>query len=281
VLNTLAYNISTRAGRYTTPDVRTKNVELPGRHGTLRVRRKRYQQGQFVLNMWVKGANPDGSIPDSFNNLNRRLFQENLDTLMQIFTRKSGLLDIRQTLPDGSVRQCFGEVLAVIDPQSKSVQPMAVFSVAITVPAVFWQDLNPVTYQSSFTLGTNTTLTLTPFLGATAPMSDLVWTITGACTSPKVQMIENGAPLEVDTWMQYNGSVPSTKKLTVDAGAWSVTGDIGFTVSTANLVHVGDSAFMTLEPGPNITAPQVVWTASGVDANTSLKVVGRRKYVVV
>lgn len=281
VLNTLAYNISTRGGRYTTPDVRTKNVEIGGRHGTQRVRSKKFQQGMFTLSMWVRGANEDGSIPDNSDGLSKRIFQNNLDVLLQTFTRKSGLLDIRQTLPDGTIRQCFGEVLAVIDPQSKSVQPMAAFSVAITIPSAFWQDLNPITYTSPAGLTASQTLTLSPFIGATAPMEDLVWTIMGAATNAKVQALENSLPLEVDTWMQYTGTVPTTKNLIVDSGLWSVTGSVGFSPSTANLVHMGSAAFMSLQPGPLNTAPQVAWSASGVDSHTQLMVTGRRKYVAV
>lgn len=281
VLNTLAYNISTRAGRYTTPDVRTKNTELGGRHGTLRVRGKKFQQGLFTLSMWVRGANEDGSIPDNSDGLSRRIFQNNLDILMQTFTRKSGLLDIRQTLPDGTIRQCFGEVLAAVDPQSKSVQPMAVFTVAITIPSAFWQDLNPVTYTSASGLSTSQVLTLAPFIGATAPMEDLVWTIEGAGTNAKIQALENNLPLEVDTWMQYTGTIPTTKNLIVDSGLWAVTGSTGFSPSTANLVHMGSASFMSLQPGPQNTAPQVAWSASSVDSNTKLTVTGRRKYVTV
>lgn len=277
-LNTLAYNISTRGGRYTTPDVRTKNIEVGGRHGTVRTRSKKFQQGVFTMSMWVRGANEDGSVPDG-GGLYNRLFQQNLDLLTQLFTRKSGLLDIRQTLPDGSVRQCFGEVLATVDPQSKSVNPMAVFSVAITIPGAFWQDLNALTYTSAAGLGSSQILTLTPFIGATAPMDDLVWTITGAATSPKIQALENSAPIEVDTWMQFNNTVPSAKNLVVDSGLWAVSGSGGFSPSTADLQHMGSASFMSLQPGPLNTAPQVQWTATSLDSHTQLTVTGRRKYV--
>lgn len=278
VLNTMAFNIETLGGRMKTPDVRTKNIEVPGRHGTMRMRQKKFQQGEFVLSMWVRGCNQDGSIPD--NTIQNRLFWDNLDLLLQVFTRRSGKLDIRQTMPDQSVRQCYGEVLAVIDPQSRSVNPLAKFSVAICIPDAFWQDLNAVTYTSSAGLTASQTLTLTPFIGATAPMEDLVWTITGAATSPKIQALENGSALEVDTWMQYNAVVPSTDTLVVDCGAWSVTGT-GFTVSTATLAHTGSARFMAVQPGPQNTAPQVQWTCSSPDSHAQLSVTGRRKYVAL
>lgn len=278
VLNTLAYNISTRAGRYTTPDVRTKNVELPGRHGTLNVPGKKFQQGVFTWSMWIRGANQDGSVPTDA--IQSRLFRENLDLLMQVFTRRTGLMNIQQVMPDGSVRQCFGEVLAIVDPTSKSVQPTATFTVAITIPSCFWQDVDAITYTSSAGLVASQTLTLQPFLGATAPMEDLVWTITGAATNAKIQALESAAPLVVDTWMQYTGTVPTTKQLVVDTSQWSVAGSSGFAPSTANLVHSGSASFMSLQPGLLNTAPQVLFSATSVDSHTQLSVTGRRKYVV-
>ncbi len=277
VLNTLAYNISTRAGRYTTPDVRTKNIELPGRHGTLNVPGKKFQQGVFTLSMWIRGANQDGSIPSTA--IQGKLFRENLDLLMQLFTRRTGLLNIQQVMPDGTVRQCFGEVLAIVDPTSNSTQPMATYTVAITVPACFWQDVSTVTYTSPAALGASQILTLQPFLGATAPMEDLVWTIVGAATNAKIQALESSVALAVDTWMQYTGTIPTTKQLIVDTSAWSVAGSSGFVPSTANLVHSGSASFMSVQPGLLNTAPQVLFTAASTDANTQVIVTGRRKFV--
>ena len=205
VLNTYAYNISTLTGRLTTPDLRTKNVELPGRHGTLRVRNKKFQEGLYTLTMWVKGALPDGSVPTQ--KIARRLFFENVDVLMQIFTRRTGLLNIQQVMSDGSVRQCFAEVLAVIDPESSAANPLAKFNVAFSLANPFWQDLDEVTYVSPAGLPVSETLTLSPFIGATAPMEDLQFTVTGRCSEFKIQALENGSPLEVDCWVQYNAAV--------------------------------------------------------------------------
>lgn len=277
-LNTLAYNVSTWTGRLTTPDVRTKNIEIPGKHGTQRVMAKRFQEGQFILNMWVRGANQDGSVPD--RTIGNRLFFDNLDLLLQVFSRKSGQLDVRQSLPDGSIRQCFAEVNAVMDPTSKSANPMAQFSVALTIPDCFWQDLNAVTYTSPASLPTSEILTLSPFVGATAPMGDLVWTVTGSATNAKIQALENGSPLEQDTWMQYTGTIPSTDQLIVDCSSWSVTGS-GFSPSTAFLGHAGSAQYMDLQPGPQNSAPQVQWSAASVNSHTQLTVTGRRKYVTI
>lgn len=279
VLNTYAYNISTLVGRLSTPDVRTKNIEIPGRHGTLRVRNKKFQQNLTTLSMWVKGAMPDGSVPTQ--KISRRLFYENVDMLMQIFTRRSGLLNIQQVMPDGSVRQCNAEVLAVIDPQSTSSNPLAKFNVALTIPDVFWTDLNSVTYTSAAGLGTSQILTLSPFIGATAPMEDLTFTVTGQVSQFKLQTLENGSPLEIDCWVQYNAAVASTNTLTLNTSNWTLGFSGGSTPTVANVSHSGSARWLSVQPGPQNTAPQLKWTCTNPDSHTQLTVTGLRKYVVV
>lgn len=277
VLNTYAYNISTITGRLTTPDLRTKNVELPGRHGTLRVRNKKFQEGLYTLTMWVKGALPDGSVPTQ--KIARRLFFENVDMLMQIFTRRTGLLNIQQVMSDGSVRQCHGEVLAVIDPESSAANPLAKFNVAFTLPYAFWEDLNTVTYNSATGLTTSQTLTLSPFIGATAPMEDLSFTVTGRVSQFKIQALENGAPLENDCWVQYNASIVSGATVTLTSSNWGISGSGSPTV--ANVSHSGSNFWLSLPPGWQNSAPQVQWTCTNPDPHTALSVSGHRKYVVV
>lgn len=279
VLNTMAYNISTRTGRYSGPDVRTKNVPIPGRHGSLRIRNKKFQEGLFTMSMWVRGALPDGSIPSQ--KIQNRLFMENVDLLMQVFTRRTGLLDVQQVMPDGSVRQCFAEVLAIIDPQSTSANPMAKFNVAMTIPSVFWQDLEPVTYTSPAGLPTSEILTLTEFIGATAPMEDLQWTVTGRVASFKIQALENGQPLEVDCWANYSAAIPTTDTLSLNSGNWTISQIGSFSASVADVSHSGSDFWVSIPAGPQNTAPQVQWTCTNPDSNTQLSVTGYRKYVVI
>lgn len=278
VLNTYAFNISTLTGRLTTPDLRTKNVEVPGRHGTLRVRNKKFQEGLYTLSMWVKGALPDGSVPTQ--KIARRLFYENLDVLMQVFTRRTGLINIQQVMPDGSVRQCFGEVLAVIDPQSTAANPLAKFNVAFTLPSPFWQDLDTVTYVSAAGLPVSEVLTLDPFVGATAPMEDLTLTVTGRVSQFKLQALENGSPLEIDCWVEYNAAVASSVTLTLNSSNWTVSSSSG-SPSVANVSHSGSNFWLSLPPGWQNSAPQIAWSCTNPDSHTKLTVTGTRKYVIV
>lgn len=277
VLNTYAYNISTLTGRLTTPDLRTKNIELPGRHGTLRVRNKKFQEGIYTLTMWVKGALPDGSVPTQ--KIARRLFFENVDILVQIFTRRTGLINIQQVMPDGSVRQCNGEVLATVTPESSSANPLAKFNVAFTIPDVFWKDLSPITWASPVGLPTSEILTLDTFVGATAPMEDLQFMVTGQVSQFKLQALENGNPLEIDCWVQYNSAITSAATVTLDSSKWGLSASSG-TPSLANVAHSGSNFWLSLPPGWQNSAPQLKWTCTNPDSHTKLTVTGYRKYVV-
>jgi len=277
VLNTYAYNISTITGRMTTPDLRTKNVEIPGRHGTLRVRNKKFQEGSFTLTMWVKGALSDGSVPTQ--KIQRRLFYENLDMLMQVFTRRTGLINIQQVKPDGSVRQCDAEVLAVITPESSAANPLAKFNVAFTLPNPFWRDVNPVTWASPAGLPVSEILTLQSFIGATAPMEDLQFTVTGKVSQFKLQALENGSPLELDCWVQYNAGVNSAATLTLDSSDWGVSASSGSPL-VSDITHSGSNFWLSLPPGWQNSAPQIAWSCTNPDSHTQLTVTGYRKYVV-
>lgn len=277
VLNTYAHNISTLTGRMTSPDLRTKNVEIPGRHGTLRVRNKKFQEGSYTLSMWVKGALPDGSVPTQ--KIARRLFFENVDMLSQIFSRRTGLLNIQQVKPDGSVRQCDAEVLAAIAPENSSANPLAKFNVAFTLPSPFWRDVEQLTWTSAVGLPVSQVLTLTNFVGATAPMEDLQFTVTGRCSQFKLQALENASPLEVDCWVQYNNSVNSAATLTLDSSNWGISASTG-SPTVADVTHSGSNFWLSLPPGWQNSAPQIAWSCTNPDSHTQLTVTGYRKYVV-
>jgi len=130
VRNTLAYNIKSLTGRLKVPPLRTENVTVPGRHGSLRTRRKFYAEGEIVLPMWVRDCNEDEAEPS------RATFRENIDKLTKLFRPGSGMLELLHTLPDGSVRRALAECTEAIDFSTKG-RGLADFSVALRVPSVF------------------------------------------------------------------------------------------------------------------------------------------------
>ena len=62
-LDTYAYNVAGLEGRLHVPGVRGANPVVPGRHGSLYVPDKTFEDNEFVLNMWVIGADVNGGIP--------------------------------------------------------------------------------------------------------------------------------------------------------------------------------------------------------------------------
>jgi hypothetical protein len=273
-LNTYAINVSTLAGRLRTPAVRGNNLTIPGRHGQLRTKQKFFQDNVITLPMWVRGTNATTGASPS-----RSTFFTNIDALTSLFGNRNGLLDVRHTLADGSVRQCFAEVLEVLDFSTAGSwgNPSADFTVALTIPSGFWQSVSTVT--QTFTSPTRpSTLSLTSFAGVTAPMDDLTFTITGPITNPEIHAYENSAALEVPIWFKYTGVIAASTSLIVNCNNWTVTGT-GFTPTYNLLTHTGSSRFMSVLPAPSAGSPQIRLEGSA-GSPASVAVSGYKKFLV-
>lgn len=269
VLNTLAKNIESLTGRLTTPAKRTSNVVVPGRHGAVRTRGKKYDQNVIVLPMWVVGSNDDGSIPKTTNE--RTLFFQNVDALTWLFAGGDAELDIRHTLPDGSIRQAFGDVLDTLDFSTSGHNPIGKFSVSITMSDPFWRDLNPVTATK---VANGATITLPEFTGATAPMEDLVVQLVGPWNNPKLTFSDG-------SWVQYSDTFAAGKGVILDSGTWSLTGVGGYVPSLQKLTYGGTSSRWVALPAAGMGIPSVTLTGGAErTAATQVIVTGRRKYLV-
>lgn len=274
VLNTLAKNISTLAGRMRTAKPRTSNIVVPMRNGHLRTPRKWYDPAVLDLPMWVLGCDDNGNVPSGSSA--RIEFFKRVDELAAIFGSPE-LIKMQHTLPDLSVRECDAEVLEVIDFTASGINPKALFNVQLTVPGAFWQD----TADKTFSLTNPTvpsTISLTQFAGATAPMDELTITITGPITNVRVEAYRNGAALSQPVWFQYNGTIASGQTMVVNCKTWTLSGTGGATY--ANLSHSGDARWLSVPPAPAAGTPQIRLTGSGNTAVTAISVVGRRKFLV-
>lgn len=277
VLNTLAKNVESLTGRLRVPQVRGSNPEVPGRHGSIFVRTKTYETGQIVLPMWVRGCDDDGAIPGGSSA--RREFYKRVDELIALFTRRDGLLDVRHTLPDASVRQALCEVTDVVNLTSETPNPLGMVSVALDVPGVFWRDVSDVSHDTGVGVTVPNTLSLTNFAGATAPMDELSYRFVGPITNPKVEAYRNSIPLGQPIWFQYGAVVPGGQSLIVDCAAWTLSGTGGLTPNMAALTHAGASRWMVVQPGVQLAAPQVRLTGSSTTGATQLVITGRRKFL--
>lgn len=267
VLNTYAKNIESLAGRLIAPSKRTSNVVVSGRHGAVRVRGKKYDQNVIALPMWVIGCEDDGSVPS--DTTERRLFFRNIDQLSHLFVRDA-LLDVRHTLPDGSVRQCFAEVLDSIDFSSDTAHPLGKFGVSLVLSDPFWQDVDE---RVADVAAVGQSVTLGEFRGATAPMEDLTAELTGPWSSPVLTFAD-------DSWVAYDEAIPAGKGIKIDAATWSLTGVGGLTPSLSKLRYGGTSSHWIAIPGAGEDVPEIRLAGSARTSDTRLTLQGRRKFLV-
>lgn len=272
-LNTLAKNITSLTGRLRAPALRTDNVTVPGRHGSLRTVNKRYEEGQIVLPMWVRGNDDDEA------SVGRETFFTNVDTLTQLFRPGAGLLTVLHTLPDGSQRRALAECTEAINLTmvSGGEWPYATFSVALRVPSVFWEDVTATSVDLAYNFSGN----VTQLAGTTAPIEDAIYTISGPCTSCTVEARYDGGAMDDPQYFTYSGTIGTGQTLVVNSGTWKLTGTGGLVVDYTKMFHTGSARFLEIPPGPIGGYPQLKVTMAGAVAGTSkVNVSARRKFLV-
>lgn len=262
VLNTLAKNIDTLAGRLRTPGLRTENIVVPGRHGALRTPNKKFDQNIITLPMWVAGCDDNGAIPSDSNA--RIEFYARVDELTRVF--KNGELDVRHTLPDGSIRQIFGDAMDVFD-WTTTAAPTGMFGVNILAYYPFWQSLAALTQE----LGADgASAKFTRFAPSTAPIEDIAWKLTGPWLNPVLTFGDG-------SWVAYDANIPAGQSLTIDSGTWQLTGSGGLVVNYTKIRHDGaDDRWATLPA----TSQTVTLGGTTRTAATKLAGTGRNMFLV-
>jgi hypothetical protein len=268
VLNTFAKNIESLAGRLRTPARRTSNITVPGRHGSVRNPNQLFAENILTLPMWVIGCDDDGNIPAG--STARREFFKRIDELSALFLGSVGPLDVRHTLPDGSVRQCFADVLDAIDFSSESANPLGKFGVSLTLADPFWQDLTPTSQEM---VANGSTAVFTSFQGATAPMEDLTATIMGPWNNPKLTFSDG-------SWVMYSDTFTSTQGVIINSGNWSLTGVGGKAVALNKLTYSSSTGRWMSIPPNQTSSTSVTLAGTARTTATKLTLAGRRKYLV-
>lgn len=268
VLNTLAYNVSSLAGRLRVPKKRTENIAVPGRHGTIYTPRKFYEEGEIVLPLWVRNTDVDGLNPSREN------FYANLDMLTKLFRKEEGLLEVVHTLPDGSTRRVMAEATEAFEP-AMSGRDLADFSVALRVPAVFWEDEVEVSQQIDLPYEGGIAM----LDGMTAPIDDAVFQVVGPVSNFRVETLYDGSPLSSALAFQYSTTIDTDHILYIDCGSWKLTGD-GHIVNYAAFNHTGSARWLEILPGRDASPPELKFTGAGTGPGTQVTLTARRKYLV-
>jgi hypothetical protein len=265
-LNTWAYNIQSKTGRFNLPAAKIQNLSVPGRDGEIYQPNKSVEATDITLKMWVRGTDVDGNVPLAGY---ARTFRTNMDTIARLFGKRNNVLTLTQTMPDGSQRRCTAEVVEAVSFDVHAVNPIAIGDVKLKNLSGVWEDVNSIS-QQILPVVSGTIYNLTSFLGATAPMKDLLLTLMGPATNALIDDPNTGISV------QYNAILPALNRLFVDSSKWEAA--VELTRVDGVIVHTGHPRLFVLTPPITGTAPQIRVTGTGFTSATALTVAGRRKY---
>lgn len=268
-LHTLAWNVKNRSGRWRVPERRGADAIMPGIHGSARRLGKPFASNTMVWSMWAVGANANGTIPADKNIAKKCM--ENLDALSRLFTAPTLVINQTDwTTPDPLVRTCTAQCVSAIDFTSMAGGTMAEFSVELQIPEVFWFDVATTT-QAIAVGSSGNVLNFTNFGAATAPLVNAVFELTGPIQTPRLTDPVTGQ------WVQLNKNLAGGAVWQVDVGAW--TTKIGGANEVASTTHGKGANFLELTPDAAGMKVRVNG-ASGITGATSLKVTGKRGYLL-
>lgn len=246
---------------------RGENVEVPGRHGTVRLRHKRYTEARPSLPMWVLGIDPDtGLTPaDPVSQLHR-----NLDRLLSVFHAET--VELVHTRPDGSSRMAVVELAAepTVASRERSYPPMSRVTFDLAMPDPFWADAEPVYHTIIGVSGT--TGDLAEFKGATAPMSDLVIRFQGPVNNPQLNFAGGSV------FVKYNGAVSAGRQLVLDTTTWQVSPGTGtsWNPDVRQVEFAPGPRWLELDPSARPFEVEFIHTGGG---SAMVSIEGRRRYL--
>jgi hypothetical protein len=220
-----------------------------------------------LLTIVVSDASSSTGYPTSINQA-RANYDANLDALTLLFQRRRQLASVVRTLSSGQQRLALVSVMSVIEPQLIPVTQGSL-TVELTIPDGFWRDAVDSTLA---TLSAGFSGVVTGMAGATAPMNDLNFIVTGPVTNPRITDNESGS------WVQYNGTVAAGNTLTLVNTTMGASGT-GFTPTLANVQHAGDSNWLTLYPSQANGGVNITFGGSATTGATSLQIFGHKKYM--
>jgi len=287
-LNTLAKTIESKSGRLRVPGARGANTIIADRNGSLWTPDKPYEEGRFLLPMWVLGCDDDGLIPGGSTALKQ--FYANKDMIQRLFAKRRSLLDVRASQPDGSTRQAMCECTAEVDYEMFNEND-AKMVYELTIPSVFWQDIADISYVSTNITATGTSFSaISTLSGGTAPMEDLLFSVkvsSGTVTNPRITDLYTGDYVQLNDAMVFGGA---KAEWLIDASTWkSRSGAAGLNYNTAggtnsiaNVVRSNTIARL-LALTPNSLTGAIGFTFSGTFSGTTptatVSIQGRRKFL--
>lgn len=266
----VAQGVDGITGVLAVPGKRGTNLVIPGSHGELHLPAKKHTPTNLVLPLWVRGVNPDGSIPGMGDPGARLVFHEHLRELVALFTVDEQVT-LRHTLSDGSAREITGEVTDQITPEVRGAgrYTLGQLGVALNCAYPFWTDTTPV--SSTATSGSDQALA--EFDGASAPIENLLITF-GPNNNPKLEQPSTGI------FVKLNRVIAAGQTVTVNTETWEVYGSGGVAPGLYEDLEYGGrgtTRWFALHPQPG-GPPVVKLTNTGTSG--SVTVTGKRTYKI-
>lgn len=250
-LDTYAFAITSRTGWDSLPGLTGENIRVSGRDGEV-WSPKDYAAGLMSLDLFVQGTNAAGTVPNG--STAGATFRSNMDSLLAIFGKRSGLIAVEKEMEDGSIRRNNAEVTAVVTPEYLGGDHVATLKVLLSLPNPIWQ-------ATSDTTSTGAGL-LTAFTGITAPITDAVITVTGATSGTTITDVVSGGSIK------YVGAL---------SGTWV----INCASFTSTIGGVSAIAGTTFNPGPRFFSitPNASRIPNVTVSSGSLTIVAAKKYL--
>ena len=261
-IQTHAWNVVNRSGRWAIPGRRGGNRELPGLHGASRLTGKPFDENTVVLTMWVVGANHDGSMPE--NPSRRAQVEAHVDSLGRLFT--APMLTLVQRREDGD-RVLTGEVVKAIDFHSMAGATRAEFGVEIVAASPFWR-ASSETAQTVVASAAGA-YSFSSFSDITAPLVEATYSVTGPVNSPVLTDPVTGQ------WVKLATNVPAGQSWVVNSADWSST--LGGKNAIAVTSHGFGATFLDLTADE--AGPRVVLGGTGQTSGTSIRITARKAYL--
>lgn len=269
-LNSLVWNVTDLSGLIQTPPKRGENLVVAGRHGELRRKNKLYGPNEFVLPMWVVGANPANGVAPPDTQAQAQEFLARISELIKLFTTETVVLD--HVRPDGTTRRAICEVLKEFDPSRILGGPITgKVNIPLEMADPFWSDLTTTTM--TFNVANFTELELTDFAPADAPIADLT-ILFGPGSNPEL------AQNYVASYLAYDGIIAEDTTLSISTGQWAMLPGAGdpWDPSFQALRHGGlRGPWFQISPEPT-GAPKLLFTHSG-GGTMSVTITAKRRYL--
>lgn len=224
-----------------------------------------------LLTMHISSNNGStGAAPTTVDQA-RQNFDANLDFLSLLFSRRRNLASLVRTLSSGQQRLGLVSVMGVIEPTLVPVTD-AMITVEVTFPDPFWRDATDSTLASGIAPGFSGVVT--GMAAGTAPINDMQFNITGPVTNPRITDNESGS------WVQYTGTIAAGKTLVIHNVNMGIDdGGSGWTPALVNMVHSGDTNWLTLYPTYVHGGYNIAFSGSSTTGATALALNGHLKYM--